>query len=121
MAQFARSRVQGRGCCQLLAQIRRGVDQEPMIAISADRDGCLRALESWMRGSCGPAHLPAAIPLWNATTCGRAQDDDAQHDPSPGISERRIFRIFRISCVSEVGFEKRSLEERCFRKLQRWT
>jgi hypothetical protein len=26
-----------------------------------------------------------AIPLRNATTCRGAEDDDAKHDPSPGI------------------------------------
>jgi len=40
-----------------------------------------------MPGSRRPTDLTAAIPLRNATTCRRAQDDDAKHDTSPEISK----------------------------------
>jgi hypothetical protein len=52
--------------------------------IGADRQRRLGALKLGMLASCGLAHPTAAIPLRNATTCCGAQDDDAQHDPSPG-------------------------------------
>ena len=39
-----------------------------------------------MLGSRFPANRTSAIPLRNTTTCRGAQDDDAKHDPSPGIS-----------------------------------
>src|ERR1700742_4816786 len=75
---------------QLLPQIRRGIDQEPVVAVGADGNRSLRALKFWVLGSRGLTHRTAAIPLRNATTCRGAQDDDAQHDPSPGISESEI-------------------------------
>ena len=69
---------------QLLAQIGRGVDQEPVLAVGADRDRGLGALEFGMFASRRPANRTSAIPLRNAATCRGAQDDDAKHDPSPG-------------------------------------
>jgi hypothetical protein len=71
-------------CDQLLAQIGRRIDQEPVIAVGADRDRSLGALKLGMLGSRCQANRATAIPLRNATTCRGAQDDDAKHDPSPG-------------------------------------
>jgi hypothetical protein len=69
---------------QLLAQIGRRIDQEPVIAIGADCNRGLGALKFGVLGSRYPAHRTSAIPLRYATTCRGAQDDDAKHDPSPG-------------------------------------
>src|SRR5258708_17880459 len=69
---------------QLLAQIGRRIDQEPVIAIGADRNRGLGALKFGVLGSRYPAHRTSAIPLRYATTRRGAQDDDAKHDPSPG-------------------------------------
>jgi hypothetical protein len=69
---------------QLLAQIGRRIDQEPVIAIGADRNRGLGALKFGVLGSRCPADRTSAIPLRNATTGRGAQDDDAKHDPSPG-------------------------------------
>src|ERR1700750_3467857 len=66
---------------QLLAQIGRGVDQEPVLAVRADGNRGLRASKFGMLGSCRPAHRTPAIPLRNTAACRRAQDDDAKHDP----------------------------------------
>src|SRR6266702_8273349 len=71
----------------LLAQIGRGVDQEPVRTIGADGDRGLRAPEFGAFGSRHQAHRTTAIPLRNTATCCGAQDDDAKHDPSPGESE----------------------------------
>src|SRR5690348_4259666 len=72
-----------RGCDQLLAQIRGGIDQEPVLAVAADCDRGLRALEFGMFATRLAAHLAAAIPLRYAAAGRSAQDDDAKHDPSP--------------------------------------
>src|ERR1700722_2725023 len=71
---------------QLLAQIGRRIDQEPVIAVGADRDRGLGAPEFRMLVSRFPANRTAAIPLRDTTTSRGAQDDDAKHDSSPGIS-----------------------------------
>src|SRR4051794_1369672 len=68
---------------QLLAQIGRRVDQEPVIAVSTDRNRSLGALQPSI-GSRRRAYRTPAIPLRNAATCRGAQDDDPKHDPSPG-------------------------------------
>ena len=83
------------------------------IAISADGERGLRALKFRIFGSRGLTNRTAAIPLRNATTCRGAQDDDAQHDPSPGISESGILGRFK--------FWRKVLENLTFQKLQRWT
>jgi len=86
VAQRAFPGVKLRRADQLLAQVGRGIDQEPVGAIGAEGDGSLRALQFRVVGPRGPAHLASAIPLRN-TAAGRcAQDDDAKHDPSPGSS-----------------------------------
>src|ERR1700688_4745412 len=72
---------------QLLAQIGRGIDQIPVIAVGADRDRSLRTPEFGMFGSRQPANRTSTIPLWNPATGRGAQDDDAKHDPSPGDSK----------------------------------
>ena len=77
--------VKLRRCGQLLAQVGRGIDQEPVLAVGADRDRSLRARKLRMFATCHPADRTSAIPLRNAAACRRAQDDDAKHDPSPGI------------------------------------
>ena len=69
---------------QLLAQIGRRIDQEPVLAVGADRDRSLGALKFGMLGSRRPANRTSAIPLRNTATGRGAQDDDAKHDPSPG-------------------------------------
>jgi hypothetical protein len=56
-----------------------------VIAIGTDCDRSLRALKLGMFGSRGLANRTAAIPLRNTTTRRGAQDDDAKHDPSPGM------------------------------------
>src|SRR5262249_53069554 len=68
----------------LLAQVGRGVDQKPVLAVGADRDRRLRAAELWMSVAGLPAYLASAVPLRNTAACRGAQDDDAKHDPSPG-------------------------------------
>src|ERR1022692_1932878 len=78
---------------QLLAQIGRGIDQKPVVAVGADRNRGLSALKSGI-GSGHQANRTSAIPLRNATTCRGAQDDDAKHDPSPGDSRTLIFKSF---------------------------
>ncbi len=83
MAQRAVLRVKLLGCDQLLAQVGRGVDEEPVLAVGADRDRGLRASELRMFATRLPAHLATAIPLRYAAAGGCAQDDDAKHDPSP--------------------------------------
>src|ERR1700735_5108077 len=75
-----------RGVDQLLAQIGRGVDQEPVIAISAERDRGLGALQFRMFAARRQAYRAAAIPLRNSAAGCCAQDDDAKHEPSPGNS-----------------------------------
>ena len=99
VAKLAGLRVKLRRRDQLLAQIGRRIDQKPVIAVGADRDRGLGALKLGMFGSRCPANRTAAIPLRNATTRRGAQDDDAKHDPSPGISN---------------SFN-------CIKKLRRWT
>src|SRR6266545_6413904 len=84
MAQSARLGMKLRRMDQLLAQVGGGVDEIPVCAVSAERDGSLRGLQFRMFASCGPAHLAAAIPLRYAAARRSAQDDDAKHDPSPG-------------------------------------
>src|SRR6266446_1208718 len=73
---------------QLLAQVRRRVDEIPVGAVGAEGDRSLGALQFGIVASCFPAHRTSAIPLRNAATCRGAQDDDAKHDPSPGYSKR---------------------------------
>src|SRR3954449_3705715 len=67
---------------QLLAQIGRSVNQQPVFAIGADRNRCLSALNPTV--ACRPADRATAIPLWNAAACRGSQNDDAKHDSSPG-------------------------------------
>jgi hypothetical protein len=67
---------------QLLAQIGRGIDEEPVLIIAAYRDRGLGAPEFGIFVSRFPANRTSAIPLRNTTTCRGAQDDDAKHDPS---------------------------------------
>ena len=50
---------------QLLAQIGRRIDQEPVIAIGADRDRSLGAAKFGILVSRLPANRTAAIPLAN--------------------------------------------------------
>src|SRR5256885_12288795 len=87
MTKLAGYRMKLRRCNQLLAQIRRCIDQKPVLAVGTDRDRCLDALKLGMFGSRCPANRTSAIPLRNATTCRGAEDDDAKHDSSPGNSE----------------------------------
>jgi hypothetical protein len=89
---------------QLLAQIGRRIDQKPVIAIGADRNRSLSALQFGMFGSRDPANRTSAVPLRNATPCRGAQDDDAKHDPSPGNSEALLFKavyskLYIQSCI----------------------
>src|SRR5581483_105654 len=83
MAQCAFLGMKLRGRDQLLAQVGGGVDQEPMLAVTAHGNRGLRALELGMLAARLPAHLATAIPLRYAAAGGCAQDDDAKHDPSP--------------------------------------
>src|SRR6185436_21170148 len=69
---------------QLLAQVGRGVDQEPVRVVHADCERRLSASQLGMFVSGGTTDRTAAIPLRNPAACCGAQDDDAQHDPSPG-------------------------------------
>jgi hypothetical protein len=66
-----------------------------VVPVGADGERGLRALKFRVPGSRSLTHRTAAIPLRNATTCRGAQDDDAQHDPSPGISESKILGRFK--------------------------
>src|SRR5689334_23239912 len=71
---------------QLLTQVRRGVDQVPVRALSADRDRGLGAAQFGIFASCFPAYRTSAVPLRDTAAGRGAQDDDAKHDPSPGAS-----------------------------------
>src|SRR5436305_4573764 len=82
MTQSCCSRMQLRCGGQLLAKIGRSVDQEPVFAVGADRNRCLSALRPTV--ACRLADRTTAIPLWNAAACRGSQNDDAQHDSSPG-------------------------------------
>src|SRR5215470_8969939 len=84
MAQGAWPGVQRLCCDQLLAQVGGGVDEIPVVAVSAESDRRLRALKFRRPVSGGPANVAAAIPLRYATARRSAKDDDAKHDPSPG-------------------------------------
>src|SRR5579872_610478 len=99
---------------QLLTQVRRRVDQKPVMIVCADRQRRLGALKLGMLSSCGPANPTAAIPLRNATTCCGAQDDDAQHDSSPGRLARELSRIG----ISKLPNHRSS---GISQKLRRWT
>src|SRR5215216_3706321 len=77
----------------LLAQVGRGVDQIPVRAVGADRDGGLGTAQLGTVASCFQAHRTSAIPLRNPTACRGAQDDDAKHDPSPGASRLEKYRL----------------------------
>src|SRR5689334_5933608 len=83
MAQRAPLGVKLRRCDQLLTKVRGGVDEKPVIAVSAESDRGLCAPEIWMLAARLQAHLAAAIPLRYAAAGGCAQDDDAKHDPFP--------------------------------------
>src|ERR1700733_14633556 len=87
MTKLSRLGVKLRCGDQLLTQIRRGIDQKPVLVIGADRNRSLGALKFGMLGSRDPANPASAIPLRNPTACRGAQDDDAKHDPSPGNSK----------------------------------
>src|ERR1700759_5622036 len=87
MPQCAVLRVKLRGCDQLLAQGGGGIDQEPVLAVGADRDRGLRASAFRMLAARLPAHFATAIPLRYAAAGGCAQDGDAKHDPSPDETE----------------------------------
>src|SRR3954469_5640362 len=66
---------------QLLAQIGRGIDEVPVLAVAAYRDRGLGASEFGSFASRFPANRTSAIPLRNPAPRGGAQDDDAKHDP----------------------------------------
>src|SRR5579871_210451 len=97
---------------QLLAQVRRRVDQKPVMIVRADRQRRLGASELGMLSSCGLAYPTAAIPLRNATTCCGAQDDDAQHDSSPGRLARETFSDwdFQAPKSQELGHFPKNFE-----------
>src|SRR6185437_5626373 len=88
MAERPKPRMKLGGRYQLLAEVGGGVDEEPVPTVGAECDRGLRALQLRMVVSRGPAHLASAIPLRNAAARRGAQDDDAEHDPSPGDSLR---------------------------------
>ena len=100
VTQPAGRRMKLRGRDQLLAQIGRGIDQEPVLAVGADRNRSLGASEFGMLVPRCPANRTSAIPLRNTTTCRGAQDDDAKHDPSPGISNVSSCGYFRPTDAS---------------------
>src|ERR1700733_12845286 len=95
MTKFPRLGVKLRCGDQLLTQIRRGIDQKPVLVIGADRNRSLGASKFGMLGSRDPANPASAIPLRNPTTCRGAQDDDAKHDPSPGIPKLSAQKLRR--------------------------
>src|SRR5947199_9885173 len=108
--------MQLRRCDQLLAQIRRRVDQEPVFAAGADCNRCLAALQSGAPGACRLTDRATTIPLRNATAGRGSQNDDAKHDSSPGdassISEATAKRYAppRYRDVAQV----RSASVKCF-------
>src|SRR4051812_4205577 len=84
MAERTLPRVQLRRGCNLLAQIRRSVDQEPVVAIRTDGDGGLGALQLGLRIARRATLRTPAIPLRN-TAAGRcSENDDTQHRSAPG-------------------------------------
>ena len=82
VAELAMFGMQLRRRNKLLAQVGRGVDEKPVLAVGADRDRALGARKFRIFASRCPANRTSAIPLRNTTTCRGAQDDDAKHDPS---------------------------------------
>src|ERR1700693_975892 len=97
MTKLSRLGVKLRCRDQLLTQIRRGIDQKPVLVIGADRNRSLGALKFGMLGSRYPANPTSAIPLRNATARRGAQDDDAQHYPSPGYSNALISKASKVA------------------------
>src|SRR5581483_6397551 len=88
VAQLSLPRMKLRRCDQLLAQVRRSVDQEPVIAVCGQSDRALRASQFRLVSPGRAAYRTSAIPLRNsAARCG-SQDDDAKHDPSPGLHSK---------------------------------
>src|ERR1043166_3808862 len=83
MAETSRFRMQLRRHAELLAQVRRGVNQKPVLCVGADGDRCLGALKSGLAPR-RAAYRATAIPLWNAATGGGSQNEDAKHGSSPG-------------------------------------
>ena len=81
----ALARVQaGRGF-DLLAQVRRCVEQEPSIAVGADGNGCLRAWPCmWVAGTGSPAGDSVRIPLREAAA-GGGTEHARLHGSDPAV------------------------------------
>src|ERR1700761_1145899 len=63
----------------LLAEIWRGIDQEPSFAITAHGQRCLGPGQSLaVAGARAPACFSVRIPLWESTT-GRGPEDNGLH------------------------------------------
>jgi len=88
MAQRARLWMELRRRDHLLAQIGRRVDQEPVIAIRADRQRRLGASKVTI-GKGGATNGAAAIPLRHAAAGRRSKNDDAHHREPPLAKEIR--------------------------------
>src|SRR6185312_1704064 len=84
MAKLALLGIKLRRRDKLLAQVWRGVDQKPVIAVGADGDRGLGASQLRMLTPGRPANRASAIPLRYTAACRGAQDDDAKHGSSPG-------------------------------------
>src|SRR5690606_36433546 len=81
MAQMAGAGMQRGGRGDLLAQVGRGVDEEPVLAIGADGG------RGHVGGEVGPAVArigaigAAAVPLRNAAACRGTEYDNPDHEP----------------------------------------
>ena len=82
MAQMARPGVKLRCRDNLLAQIRRGVDQKPVFAVGADRNRGLGRLQFRLRTAGRATDLAITIPLRN-TTARRSPENDDAHKEAP--------------------------------------
>ena len=79
-------RLQCRRCQELRAQVRRGVEQNPMLAVSGDGEACLGArLCAPVAGPGETADRTLTIPLRKAAACRSTEYDGGQAPHSRGL------------------------------------
>ena len=98
MALQARLGPQRRGIGNLLAQIGRGVDQKPVLAVGTDGDRSLVAADIELARARITAVVAAAIPLRHAAACRGTEYEDFSHSGKPRQAKSTTCALRRRTC-----------------------